>query len=51
MIPIPHKPQSKIECVEDLVGTTMLKVWQSGDDEIHFLTNTGREFLLYHQQD
>jgi hypothetical protein len=40
-----------IEKVADLLGQVLAKVEQSGDDEIHFTTEGGRRFKLYHSQD
>lgn len=37
--------------LKDLIGKTLTKVEQVGNDEIVFITNEGRRYKLYHQQD
>ena len=37
--------------VTELVGKTLTKVEQVGDDKIFFITNEGEQYKLYHSQD
>lgn len=37
--------------LKDLIGKTLTKVEQVGEDEIVFLTNEGKRYKLYHSQD
>ena len=37
--------------VTELVGKTLVKVEQVGDQEIFFTTNEGKQYKLYHWQD
>lgn len=36
---------------EDLLGKTLAKVEQVGDDELHFYAEDGKHYKLYHSQD
>jgi len=36
---------------EDLLGKTLTKVEQEGDDELHFYTDDSRRYKLHHYQD
>ena len=37
--------------LKDLIGKTLTKAEQVGDDEIVFITNEGKRYKLYHLQD
>lgn len=37
--------------LKDLIGKTLTKVEQVGEDEIVFITNEGKRYKLYHSQD
>lgn len=36
---------------ENLVGKTLVKVYQKDDDELHFVTADDEHYMLYHEQD
>lgn len=37
--------------LKDMIGKTLTKVEKVGDDKLVFLTNEGKRYKLYHQQD
>ncbi|MER8591850.1 hypothetical protein NKH33_09640 [Mesorhizobium sp. M1182] len=37
--------------VSDMLGATLSRVHQDGDEEITFETNDGRRFVMFHEQD
>jgi hypothetical protein len=37
--------------LKDLLGKTLTKVEQIGDNELVFITNEGKRYKLYHEQD
>ncbi len=36
--------------VNELLGQTMANVYQYGSDELHFVTDDGKHYMLYHPQ-
>src|SRR3990167_248976 len=43
--------ENKMAELKDLIGKTLTKAEQVGDDEIVFITSEGKRYKLYHSQD
>lgn len=50
-MPLAINKENEMAELKDLIGKTLTKVEQVGDDEIVFITNEGRRYRLYHSQD
>jgi hypothetical protein len=50
-MPLAIDKENEMAELKDLIGKTLTKVEQVGDDEIVFITNEGRRYKLYHSQD
>ncbi len=37
--------------INELIGKTLTKIEQIGDDELHFYCTDGTHYLMYHEQD
>jgi hypothetical protein len=50
-MPLAFTTENEMAELKDLIGKTLTKVEQVGEDEIVFLTNEGKRYKLYHSQD
>lgn len=49
-MPLAIDKENEMAELKDLIGKTLTKVEQVGDDEIVFITNEGKRYKLYHLQ-
>jgi hypothetical protein len=50
-MPLAIDKENEMAELKDLIGKTLTKAEQVGDDEIVFITNEGKRYKLYHSQD
>jgi len=49
-MPLAITTENEMAELKDLIGKTLTKVEQVGEDEIVFITNEGKRYKLYHSQ-
>lgn len=47
----PYGAVEEVNVIESMIGKTFIKVFNMDDEELHFLTNEGEDYIFYHSQD